>query len=129
MAAEQFVMLLMLGLGSVVWCQPTTGKCNDGQASNVDEWQLQQTVSQISCDLKSVAEQRIDEKLNNLYQILTTFINQSTSRLSMLELQHYEMQAVMENVSKTQQQLVESVVNIQKQTVEKRGETSQLTGL
>jgi len=83
MAAEQFVMLLMLGLGSVVWCQPTTGKCNDGQASNVDEWQLQQTVTQIQSHLTSMAE-----------------------RLSMLEFQHQAMQAVMENMSKKMSQLI-----------------------
>jgi len=95
MAAEQFVMLLMLGLGSVVWCQPTTGKCNGGQASNMDEWQLQQTVEQMQCDLKSmvVQQQQFDGKLDHLHQILATFISQSTSRLSMLELQQKATQA------------------------------------
>jgi len=95
MAAEQFVMLLMLGLGSVVWCQPTTGKCNEGQASNVDVWQLQQTVEQVQSDLQSVVvqQQQLNAKLDNLHQILATFIIESTSRLSMLELQHQATQS------------------------------------
>jgi len=157
-------MLLIFGVGSVVWCQPTTGECREGQVCNVgavDEWLLQQqqvkvdnidnnllelmenthtthslqnqTVTQIQCDLKSMAEQQqlqtsllkqqLDERLENLSQILTSFINQSMSRQSALELQHREMQAVMENVSKTQQQVVDSVLAIQNQTAEKRGGT------